>query len=433
MRPGKWEIDRTHPLAQGLAFLSLLDEKAGRPVDAISRSQPSTFGAAWSHGGITHSGTGKCAEWTLSPCVTSNGVGTGDFTFFAYANPIAESTARNLVSQKNDALGSPFQQASLIINAQYSQTALNGRLALGVYNTSARGAHAILGGLLDGQPHLFVGLRRGNNHELYFDGNLLSNEAASNVATGISRTGQFFAVGSPGGATSNAYNRTIQFAGAYNRALSPAEIALLADRTDPLLGGLIVEERPVLYFDMGGSTEVEGPAVITAASTISASGSKQATSPATVTASASVGMGGVKGAVASLNIVGTLSIGTDGIKSTSSPATITATAEYGASGIKTIIGIDKEGPAVITASATVGMGGVKGGVGAAVLGTDSAVEAGGAKGATGQAWFAAMGEFYASRGPDEVPITADEIGRAVSLQARNYSAVLAKRNYTARL
>jgi len=193
--------------------------------------------------------------------------------------------------------------------------------------------------------------------------------------------------------------------------------------------------RP-LYFDLGSvepGTEVEGPAVITAASTISASGSKQATSPATVTASASVGMGGVKGAVAPLNIVGSISVEASGIKSTSSPATITAAAEYGASGIKTIIGLDKEGPAVITASATVGMGGVKGGVGAAVLGGDSAVEAGGVKGATGQAWFAAMGEFYAVRGPDEVEITADEIGRAVSLQARNYSAVLAKRNYTARL
>jgi len=40
----------------------------------------------------------------------------------------------------------------------------------------------------------------------------------------------------------------------HNRALSQAEIAILADRTDPMLGGLIVEERPVLYFDMGGST-----------------------------------------------------------------------------------------------------------------------------------------------------------------------------------
>jgi hypothetical protein len=159
----------------------------------------------------------------------------------------------------------------------------------------------------------------------------------------------------------------------------------------------------------------------------------EATSPATVTASASVGMGGVKQAVAPLNIVGSISVEASGIKSTSGPATFTAAAEYGASGIKTIAGLDKEGPAVITASATVGMGGVKGGVGAAVLGADYAPTAGWMKGVAGQAWFAAMGEFYASRGPDEVPITADEIGRAVSLQARNYSAVLAKRNYTARL
>lgn len=40
----------------------------------------------------------------------------------------------------------------------------------------------------------------------------------------------------------------------FRRALSPAEIAILADRTDHMLGGLIVEERPVMYFDMGGST-----------------------------------------------------------------------------------------------------------------------------------------------------------------------------------
>jgi hypothetical protein len=79
------------------------------------------------------------------------------------------------------------------------------------------------------------------------------------------------------------------------------------------------------------------------------------------------------------------------------------------------------------------MGGAKGGVGAAVLVADSALVAGGVKGATGQAWFATTGEFYAVRGPDDAPITDEEIGRAVSLQARNYSAVLAKRNYTARL
>ena len=58
-------------------------------------------------------------------------------------------------------------------------------------------------------------------------------------------------------------NTSFQFKGLtadfciHNRALSPAEIALLADRTDPMLGGLIVEERPVLWFDMGGSTTDE--------------------------------------------------------------------------------------------------------------------------------------------------------------------------------
>jgi hypothetical protein len=166
--------------------------------------------------------------------------------------------------------------------------------------------------------------------------------------------------------------------------------------------------RP-LYFDLGSvepGTEVEGPAVITAASTIAASGSKQAISPATVTASASVGMGGVKGAAAPLNIVGSISVEASGIKSTSGPATITATATYGASGIKTIAGLDKEGPAIITAAATMGMGGAKGGVGAAVLGAGSAMEAGGAKGAISPAQLSAAfnigasgGNFLVTEGP----------------------------------
>ena len=46
----------------------------------------------------------------------------------------------------------------------------------------------------------------------------------------------------------------------YNRAISPAEIALLADRTDPMLGGLVKEHWPTVYFDMGSTPGTPIPA-----------------------------------------------------------------------------------------------------------------------------------------------------------------------------
>lgn len=204
----------------------------------------------------------------------------------------------------------------------------------------------------------------------------------------------------------------------HNRPLSASEVALLADRTDPMLGGLIVEERPVLYFDMGGSSAVEGPAVITAESTLALIGQKGAVCPATVAASASLGMGGVKGASAPLNIVGTSAVEADSQKFTSSPATIAAASALGMGGIKAIIGLDKEGPATFSASSTVAMGGVKGAIGQAWIGADSEIVAAGVKGGVGSAAWLATGAFQAWKAPDVTPITAAEVARIVRATPR---------------
>lgn len=424
--PDAITIDRSHPLAQGLAFLSLFNERAGKPIDVVSLRRPDIFGAAWVYDGIYHTKDDDCAEWeNYSPIVTLDEEGTGDFTIFAMSNPAASTIVGHLATQRSTGADGIWLRSNSSYNS--NTTATSGRVSMSVYSGGYSGVN--LSGAVDGTMKLFAGRRLGTTMSL-FAGDARSDATVSGGKTTLA-SGQSFCAGSSPSSTTQIFNGTLQFFGGYNRALSDAEIAVLADRTDPMIEGLIVEVRPVLYFDLGSAApSVEGPAAITAASTISASGSKQAEGPATVTASASLGMGGVKGAVAPLNIVGALSIGTSGSKSTSIPATIAATAEYGASGIKTIAGLDKEGPAVITASATVGMGGVKGGVGAAVMGADSALVAGGAKGATGQAWFAAVGEFYAVRGPDELPITANEVARLVVAQGRTKTVIAQARTKT---
>jgi len=417
-RPDVFTLDYSHPLAQGLL-------RAYFPVG----------------GGVVDISSGAYVNWVVNPAMRFD-------RFVAQGSPVAKVqgiTKLDYISVSADVASyyNPVTQSILVADKTFGTAARvfqarlesGGRAGFIAFNAGSLVTPVGTTVFNIGQRYSYCGTYDGTAAKVFVDGVQEASAALSGPLRQVIASAPVILCGYENSQDTYTarFDGEIHHVLLHNRALSPAEIALLADRTDPLLGGLIVEDRPVLYFDMGGSTEVEGPAVITAASTISASGSKQAISPATVTASASVGMGGIKGAVAPLNIVGSISVEASGIKSTSGPATFTAAAEYGASGIKTIIGLDKEGPAVITASATVGMGGVKGGVGAAVLGGDSAVETGGVKGVTGQAWFAAMGEFYASRGPDEVPITADEIGRAASLQARNYSAVLAKRNYTARL
>lgn len=100
------------------------------------------------------------------------------------------------------------------------------------------------------QLHICGVYKSSTLRSLYVDGVLVA-ENTTNITTNIS--GSLVSIGSD---NSYGYHHGgIADPVIYNRTLSPAEIALLADRADPMLGGLIVEERPVLYFDMGGSTE----------------------------------------------------------------------------------------------------------------------------------------------------------------------------------
>ena len=406
-RPDVSALDYSHPLAHGLVFAGL-----GRASEAHQAST-TLPDLSLAKRAATQSNESLRPSWLFDAELGRYAFDVGENTskVFVGKSPVLTITGVITLCAWQKLVNGRYTQSIFRRNGYYVELSPYGvasRIYSGVADTSVfrPGGQSVANGVW---AHIAM-TYDGETQAVYMDGMLIGSRA--NIGALPDPSYPFWYGGSQGfttfcsGVTADPL--------VYGRALSPAEIAILADRTDPMIGGLIVEDRPVLYFDLGSvAPSVEGPA--------------------TVTASASLGMGGVKQALASLNIVGSISPEASGIKSTSSHATITAAATIAASGIKPIAGLDKDGSAVITASSTVGVGGVKGGVGAAVLGADTELVADWAKGAIGQALFAAMGEFYAVRGPDGLLIAADEIGRSIKLQGRNYTATLAARNYTARL
>ena len=272
-------------------------------------------------------------------------------------------------------------------------------------------------------------------------------------------------------------NATIGHLLLYNRALSPAEIALLADRTDPMLGGLIVEERPVLYFDMGGSTTdaltasnlvtgspvlgtpalgqthaltasdlttsapVLGAPALTQAHALTAAGlttsGPSLGAPAlgqahALTASGITVEGPVLGAPALAQIhaltaqnfaTGSPVLGTPSLAENENPVDA-LTAD------PLVVGSPVLGTPALTQVHVLGSDGLV--TGSPVLGSPTITQVH-ALAALGLTVGVPVLGTPALNGSDIVLIDASEVGRATTLQARNYRATLAKRNYTARM
>jgi Concanavalin A-like lectin/glucanases superfamily len=163
-------------------------------------------------------------EWpSFQPIVTSNGVGTGDFTVIAYANPAATGTdTEHILVQKNDAGGSPFAQMLLGSQATSTNGYANGSFAFYTFNGSAVGIAA--SGVCDGNYHVWMGVRQGASHTLYKDGVAIASGSftALNILQGS--PARYLALGSRGNGSTQSYPRQIAMAAGFNRALSAMEI-----------------------------------------------------------------------------------------------------------------------------------------------------------------------------------------------------------------
>ena len=330
----------------------------------------------------------------------------------------------------------------------------------------------------DKVKHLTI-IKSGEVGKCYIDG-VLKNTFDLNGSASFATTTSYFVVGgrdNSGFAAVDVAAANILDVCIHNRALFPAEIALLADRTDPMLGGLIVEERPVLYYDMGGSTTDNLPTpdgIITTPSLASPAlgqihvlgGDGVAVTPVlgnptlaqvhVLSAPTGITVTPTLGHPALTEISNTHALSQpDGITvapslghpalgqvhNLSAPDGITITPSLGHPTLTAAAGIDAlpapDGIVIssVLGSPAIGQVHVLGGDGISItpaLGHPLLGQVHALTGANGMSVTAVFGHPVLSA--FEVgPITADEVGRATTLQARNYSATLAKRNYTARL
>jgi hypothetical protein len=114
-------------------------------------------------------------------CRTSNGIGTGDFTFLSFCAPVASALLAEALISQCQGLGAQGQ-TYLLVNANAVANASAGTVAFSNYTAIGfKGIEA--GSAVDGNPHVFVGMRIGNSYKIDRDGIQLASY--SDTATSI--------------------------------------------------------------------------------------------------------------------------------------------------------------------------------------------------------------------------------------------------------
>jgi hypothetical protein len=212
------ELDRSNPITRQLAFAVI---HAALPLYNVAKNANGdvTTSTLYANGpggvGIAVSSPGAVPAATFAGnIVTSNGSGTGDFTFASYASPASTASATHaLLSQATGA----SQQGYLLANTNASYAASAGWIAFGSVSGLIGAASAC-----DGLAHLFVGVRSGTTHFIDRDG----VELVTGTKTAGSITGAAPEIYVGGIKTYSQYGRAgpIHYMSlAWDRALSPQE------------------------------------------------------------------------------------------------------------------------------------------------------------------------------------------------------------------
>lgn len=159
-------------------------------------------------------------EWPGQFITTSNDTGTGDFSMMIVANPSIGPGVEYLLSQKNDPDGYPYAQCILLANSDVNGNYSAGSACFYTYSGSQVSCAAI--SQVDGEYHVWAGVRVGTTLQLWRDGVLVAS--SSGVAQGLVQAGRSMNIGSQGNNTSESFRGRALAAAAWNRALSPEEI-----------------------------------------------------------------------------------------------------------------------------------------------------------------------------------------------------------------
>lgn len=220
-------INWVNPITKRLAFAWTgvqLDRELTTGATATTNNASSVIGK---HGRASHSSVSQInTEWNNQFITTSSSDGLGDFTMVVLANPAASNdNIEHIFCQKNDAAGAPYSQCLLAANSTFGASALSGSFAFFTYANTFSAVAAE--GAVDGDWHVFIGVRRGTSHELYRDGALVAS--AGLTVKNISQASRYTAIGSRGNGTTESYARDVACAYGFDRALSVSEIKSISE------------------------------------------------------------------------------------------------------------------------------------------------------------------------------------------------------------
>lgn len=185
----------------------------------------------------------------FNPLNTSDGAGGGDFSMFVFAKVEASTERKGLVSQRSQDSAPNSHHAYILANANAAASASSGSLTFGTHqNGSTTGVASA--SKVDGKDHVYGGVRRGADLDLFVDGVKVATATGTIRNIGITASG--IAIGGIGEATTLGLgaNDLIYTEAAWNRALSDAEMRLLA--SDPFIMFRMAGISPSLWAGAGG-------------------------------------------------------------------------------------------------------------------------------------------------------------------------------------
>lgn len=221
-------IDKHNPLTQALCFLwspglgrngvVLGPPMSMTTVTAVTR--PTEKGQAAYLNADNQSYESAAGSYALT---TSDGAGTGTFTLLAFARPIASTSQRSLISQRAPA--SPFRQVHILANTGTNLGASSGSIAFITYD-STHGPQAVSAGKVDGNWHVYVGVRPALTtvHDLYVDGAFVVT-ASDSVTDNVIGTNSANGVGSGPVGFFDTGTTDIVLTAMWNRELLASEVA----------------------------------------------------------------------------------------------------------------------------------------------------------------------------------------------------------------
>lgn len=215
------QIDRSNPITQDLSFT--LDRGRDAVSGKLATLNGQTLNASKNGIGLT-STTGAAATFGTGLFATSNGAGTGDFSFAVFANPSASATRTIVLGAIWGANPEPY----FTFNGNGLDSNSSGRIAFS-WNGSPRSyIESQSTSIVDGKWHLFSATRVNGVMFLVVDGVEVANNKALTSANLYKDT----AITSIGGYSSSGYGLNgacVPFLAVANRAWSIGEHKSLFD------------------------------------------------------------------------------------------------------------------------------------------------------------------------------------------------------------